>query len=188
MVRVVSPDETSDETVSSIEDLYHRPGFLIRRAHQIAVSLFLEETAELGITTTQYGVMVILRARSDLDQVGVAGLVGIDRSTAGLVIAKLEEAGYVVREADPRDRRRKILVLTEQGHAVLDALAEPARRAKQRTLSVFTPRQAEMFIDLLDRLVTALNSSARTPIEYPASARDQDAGTRRLHRAVVRGE
>ena len=37
----------------ALGELYRRPGFLIRRAQQIAVSLFLEESGALGITNTQ---------------------------------------------------------------------------------------------------------------------------------------
>src|SRR5262249_24959426 len=46
-----------------LDELYRRPGFMIRRAHQIAVALFLEETGELKITTTQYGILCILERR-----------------------------------------------------------------------------------------------------------------------------
>jgi hypothetical protein len=36
----------------SLEDIYRRPGFMIRRAHQIAVAIFLEECRSSGLTTT----------------------------------------------------------------------------------------------------------------------------------------
>ena len=72
----------------SLDELYRRPGFLLRRAHQISVALFMEESAGLGLTTTQYGTMVVLRARGSLDQVGIATLVGIDRSTTALVVSQ----------------------------------------------------------------------------------------------------
>ena len=38
---------------------------MIRRAHQIAVSLFLEETGEFGITNRQYGILLVLKAQPD---------------------------------------------------------------------------------------------------------------------------
>ena len=33
-----------------LEELYRRPGFMIRRVHQIAVALFMAETGKLGVT------------------------------------------------------------------------------------------------------------------------------------------
>ena len=55
-----------------LDKLYRRPGFMIRRAHQIAVSLFLEETGALGITNRQYGIMLVLKEEPGIDQITVA--------------------------------------------------------------------------------------------------------------------
>ena len=43
-----------------IDTLYRRPGFMIRRAHQISQSVFTEECARLDITATQFGVLSVL--------------------------------------------------------------------------------------------------------------------------------
>src|SRR5262245_51841879 len=103
---------------------------MIRRAHQIAVGLFLEETGELGITPTQYGVLYLLKHRPGIDQITVAKSFGLDRSTAGLVLTKLEQAGFVGRSIGEHDRRRRSLVLTRAGERVPDRLSGPARRAR----------------------------------------------------------
>jgi MarR family transcriptional regulator, lower aerobic nicotinate degradation pathway regulator len=150
----------------TVEDLYDRPGFLIRRAHQIAVSLFLAEAEQKvpGITTTQFGAMIILRAKGSLDQTSLSRLVGMDRSTAALVVTKLEASGYIERKEDPHDKRRKNLVLTPAGHAALQKLAGPAESSKDQILSVFNERDAEIFIQLLKKLVNASNDLARAPL------------------------
>ena len=148
----------------SLDDLYRRPGFLLRRAHQISVALFLEEAAGLGVTTTQYGTMVVLRARGSLDQVGIATLVGIDRSTTALVVSKLEEAGLIERRDDDIDKRRKIITLSTAGHAMLDQVAEPAQRARKRALDPFSTKDAAKFLTLLERFVAVFNEETRAPI------------------------
>lgn len=158
------PRVRETEDAGSLDGLYTRPGFLIRRAHQISVSLFMRETAALGITSTQYGALYVLKMRKRLDQIGLAQLVGIDRSTAALVVSKLEEAGYIKREADPDDRRRKLLVLTRRGRAMLDEMAEPARRAQEHALSVFSPAEQATFLTLLQTFVCAFNEETRAPI------------------------
>src|SRR5882757_6700902 len=111
-----------------IEQLYRRPGFLIRRAHQIAVSIFMEETGELGITNRQYGILVLLKRQPGIDQITVAKLLGLDRSTTGMVLTKLEQDGLVSRYVGDRDRRRLLLKLTRAGERMFERLAEPARR------------------------------------------------------------
>jgi MarR family transcriptional regulator, lower aerobic nicotinate degradation pathway regulator len=147
------------------DTLYRRPGFLIRRAHQIAVSIFLEESGNLGITTTQYGALVVLNTRSDLDQVGLATLVGIDRSTTALVVGKLESSGFLVREKDASDKRRNVLVITDAGRAALASLAEPARRARERELAVFSLADQATFLRLLETFVGTFNANTRAPIK-----------------------
>ena len=156
--------EKREPVEQSLDELYHRPGFLLRRAHQISAALFIEEAAGLSLTTTQYGALVALRARGALDQVGIATLVGIDRSTTALVVSKLEEAGYIERRDDDVDKRRKIIILARAGHDVLERVAAPAQRARERALEPFSAEDAAMFVSLLERFVGAFNEQTRAPI------------------------
>src|SRR5215208_6799170 len=146
-----------------LAQLYRRPGFMIRRAHQIAVSMFLEETGELGITNRQYGIMLVLRHQPGIDQITVAKLLGLDRSTTGMVLGKLADAGLVGRVVGARDRRKRSLKLTPAGERMLARLAEPARRAQERVLSAFSARERKMFLDLLEKLARAFNDTTRVP-------------------------
>ena len=146
-----------------LDALYRRPGFMIRRAHQIAVSLFLEETGELGITNRQYGILLVLKAQPGIDQITVAKLLGLDRSTTGMVLGKLEEGGLVGRVVGVDDRRKRSLKLTPAGERMLTRLAGPARRAQERVLSAFSPKEREMFLDLLDKFARAFNETTRVP-------------------------
>jgi hypothetical protein len=43
--------------------LWSRPGYLIRRLHQIHCALFLEECRESGLTPVQYGLLTALTFR-----------------------------------------------------------------------------------------------------------------------------
>lgn len=155
-----------DATVprESLEELYRRPGFLLRRAHQIGVSVFSEEAGKLGVTTTQFGALWVIRCRPMVDQIGLAQLLGLDRSTTALVVGKLEGAGLISRKGHPSDGRRKVLSLMPAGAAMLKRLQEPAARAQQRIRSVFTAAEAAQFERLLCKLVTGFNESVRTPI------------------------
>jgi DNA-binding MarR family transcriptional regulator len=148
-----------------LEELYGRAGFMIRRAHQIAVSLFLEQTGELGITTTQYGILFLLRQRTGIDQITVSKLLGLDRSTTGMVLQKLEDAGLIARRVGSQDRRRRTLQLTRAGERMLDKLAAPARAAQERVLSAFDARERAQFLRLLHKFTRAFNDSTRVPLE-----------------------
>jgi DNA-binding MarR family transcriptional regulator len=148
-----------------LDELYRRPGFLIRRANQIAVALFLEETGKLGITTSQYGILIVLKHHPGIDQISVAKLLGLDRSTTGLVLDKLEQAGLIGRSIGAHDKRRRNISLTRAGERMLERLAEPARRAQTRVLSAFTAQERAEFVRLLDKFVAKFNGSTRVPID-----------------------
>ena len=148
-----------------IDDLYGRPGFMLRRAHQIAVSLFLEETGDLRITTTQFGILHLLKHRPGLDQISVAKFLGLDRSTTGMVLKTLETAGLIGRTVGKKDRRRRTLALTPAGEKMLLRLRAPAQRVMERQLSAFAPRERKQFLAMLDKFVRAFNESTRVPLE-----------------------
>jgi DNA-binding MarR family transcriptional regulator len=158
-----------------LDELYGRPGFMIRRAHQITVSLFLEETGALGITTTQFGILHLLRHRPGIDQISVSKLLGLDRSTTGMVLQKLEDAGLIGRRVGSDDRRRRTLRLTRAGERMLDRLAAPARAAQERVLSAFDPAERAQFLRLLDKFTRQFNDSTRVPLEAHRS-HDSAAG------------
>jgi DNA-binding MarR family transcriptional regulator len=183
----------SDDTV---EQLYRRPGFLIRRAHQIAVSIFMEETGELGITNRQYGILVLLKRQDGgdrgIDQITVAKLLGLDRSTTGMVLTKLEQDGLVTRYVGDHDRRRLRLKLTRAGERMLARLAEPARRAEARVLSVFAAAERAEFLRLLEKFNRAFNDSTRVPLLGSLAPEAQQAPTSRTrsrpaHDRQIRG-
>ncbi len=157
-------DSDPPDGPATIADLYGRPGFMLRRAHQIAVSVFLAETAELGVTTTQYGVLYLLARRGGLDQASVARLLGLDRSTTALVVRKLEQRGLVGRSIDPADRRRHCLVLTQAGQDMLPRLSSLAAQSRARLLEPLAPAEQAALLALLGKLITAFNATARVPL------------------------
>ncbi len=161
---VDSADAFQEPDAQDLQILYGRPGFLLRRAHQIAVSLFMQESAPHAVTTTQWGIMFILRARPGLDQISLAKLIGLDRSTTGLVVGKLDKDGLIARNPGAIDRRRKELRLTRKGEALMRQLAEPARCAQEKVLAPFTPEEREQFLALLTKFVEVYNGVVRTPL------------------------
>jgi DNA-binding MarR family transcriptional regulator len=149
---------------------------MIRRAHQIAVSIFLEETGELGITNRQYGILLVLKARPGIDQITVAKLLGLDRSTTGMVLTALEQQGLAQRAVGANDRRKRSIKLTPAGERMLTRLAEPARRAQERVLSAFSPQERKAFLDLLEKFARTFNESTRVPQVQPI---ERKSGTRK---------
>ena len=134
-----------------LRGLENRPGFLIRRAHQISQAIFIEECEGLDITSTQFGVLWVLGHGDQLDQITIARLLGFDRSTTSMVVKLLEDRKLVVRSPDKDDRRRSVLRLTKAGEDLRRRAESPVDRVRQRLESVFTSAEAKTFSRLLDK-------------------------------------
>src|SRR6266702_5270000 len=72
---------------------FSRPGFLIRRMHQIHGFLFAEETGDFDITPVQYSLLTTLDALGELDQNTLAIQVGLERSSVAEVIPRMHARG-----------------------------------------------------------------------------------------------
>lgn len=134
-------------------DLQTTPGHLIRRAQQIAVAIFAEQLASVDITPVQFAIMNALLGSPGIDQVSLAKRVAFDPATSGSVIGRLEAKGWVVREADPADRRRKLLVVTAQGVQALSGIQADVATVQAMILSPLSPQEQGQFVQLLARLV-----------------------------------
>ena len=126
----------------SLQDMYRRPGFLLKRCHQISMAVFLDECREFSLTQSQYGCLRALEGYPGIDQIALGRLVGLDRSTAGMVIKTLSERGMIERVVNRRDKRRMRLKLSPAGKRLLVEIAPAAARAQERVLRVLPPEFA----------------------------------------------
>ena len=133
-------------------DFRHAPGHLIRRAHQKSVAVFMEETTGVDITPVQFAILNALLDAPGADQVTLAARVSFDAATSGSVIGRLEAKGWVRRESDPDDRRRKLLWITTAGAQVARSLKRAAARAQQRMLEGLDPAERAQLVALLEKL------------------------------------
>lgn len=156
--------------ISSLDELYSRPGFMVRRAQQIATSLFETALGDLNMSPTQFAALYILNKYPDADQITLGGLLGIDRSTTTVVLRSLEDSGQIVRKQSEADRRRKLLKLTEKGRTALRKADKITKTSKNEILRPFTPEEAEIFLGLLKKLVVSLNEDSRAPITWPSTS------------------
>ncbi|HUR89382.1 MAG TPA: MarR family winged helix-turn-helix transcriptional regulator [Ramlibacter sp.] len=134
-------------------DFRHAPGHLIRRAHQLAVAVFMEETAEFGVTPVQFAILNALIEDPGEDQITLAGRVAFDAATFGSVIGRLESKGWVKRKADANDRRRKLLWVTPEGESAAMAMKRAVGKAQAKILGPLSAEERDQLLVLLDKLV-----------------------------------
>jgi DNA-binding MarR family transcriptional regulator len=160
-----APDARDDGEAAFARDLAARPGFLVRRLHQIHLALFAEECGQFGVTPVQYSILTVVGVRPGLEQARLAHEVGVDRTTLANVLARLERRG-LVRRAVPEggDRRTKQVFPTAPGRGLVRRMDGAARQAHERTVEALAPEERALFLAQLRTLVDAGNEYGRAPL------------------------
>ena len=145
--------------------LWDRPGFFIRRLHQIHVAMFLQECEAFDITPVQYGVISVLYDDEPVDQRTLATKIGADRNTTADVIRRLSRRGLVSSTTNDKDRRAKLTQITEEGKRVVEQVYPLMWRAQERFVEPLTSEEADQLQHLLQKMLLANNSEGRTELQ-----------------------
>ncbi len=140
-------------------DFAQAPGHLIRRAQQIAVAEFTRAAVDHDVTPVQFAFMHAMLQTPGVDQITLAKQVAFDAATSGSVIGRLEAKGWVRREADPQDRRRKLLFVTSAGAQALERMNTAVEAAQKQMLAPLSAADQKMFLRLLAQLVAGHEAS-----------------------------
>lgn len=134
-------------------NFHDAPGHLIRRAQQLAVAIFMEETAGFDVTPVQFAILNALMDDPGEDQITLSGRVAFDPATFGSVIGRLEAKGWVQRQADPADKRRKLLWTTAEGEKVALQMKRAVSKAQQRIVGPLGVAERVQLSQLLGKLI-----------------------------------
>ena len=129
------------------------PGHLIRRAQQLAVAIFMEETSGFDVTPVQFAILNALMDDPGEDQITLSGRVAFDPATFGSVIGRLEAKGWVKRQPDEADKRRKLLWTTPEGEKVALQMKRAVSRAQQRIVGPLDTDERAQLRVLLGKLI-----------------------------------
>lgn len=132
-------------------ELYSSPEFLFRRAHQIASAAFSEACKHLDLTPSQYAVLFMLREVNDTSQNELGRRVSLDRSTMSVVLRTLSARRLVKELADPADKRKKKLQLTDTGRLIMAEAERLSARTSQSMLSPLGEEKARQLLALLEQ-------------------------------------
>src|SRR6059058_2796345 len=151
----------------SLSRLYARPGFLLRRAHQISAAVFEDACRGVGLTPAQFGVLTVLQAHPGLGQSSLARALGFDKVTVLRVLRGLQARGLVTRAPAEDNRRNVSVALTHDGELLLQQAQRPAERAYKRLMAPLTREQQDQLLELLQLLTGGLEDEARAAFVPP---------------------
>ncbi|HWW65247.1 MAG TPA: MarR family winged helix-turn-helix transcriptional regulator [Sphingomonadaceae bacterium] len=109
-----------------------------QRAARALARRFDEALRPLGLTSGQFSLLMALNRPKPPAMGPVAEVLAIDRTTLTAALKPLQRKGFVAIEADPADRRSRLLMLTGAGREAL-AAAVPVWRALHAAIEAALP-------------------------------------------------
>ncbi|GAA2992777.1 MarR family winged helix-turn-helix transcriptional regulator [Streptomyces fulvorobeus] len=137
--------------------LDHQVCFTLHAASRAFGGVYRSALRDLGLTYTQYLVMLVLWEHGPQQVKTIGERLRLDSGTLSPLLRRVETAGLVVRVRGPRDERAVTVHLTDAG-AELRERALPVPRAVLETGGLSAAEAAELR-DVLGRLASSLDAA-----------------------------
>jgi len=124
-------------------------------ARNVGVAL---DQAQLDVNLPQFGMLDFLLTNSEAVQTDLAQHLLKDKSVILRQLDQLEQNGWVERQMDPGDRRRKNLVVTKAGREIHRKAAKVRDKVFEQVLDGVAQKDLETMLKVLQRMVE--NASA----------------------------
>ena len=152
------------------ENLDRSFGFLVHDVARLLRKRFDQRARSLGLTRAQWSLLAHLARNEGINQSALAEILEVEPITVVRLADRLEAAGWIERRPHPRDRRLRLLYLTDKAVPVFGRMREIGAEVREEALSGLSGAAREQLVEAL--LVIKANLSARTaePEEERAEA------------------
>jgi DNA-binding MarR family transcriptional regulator len=153
---------TSMATTRTEPDL----SFLLDRTSHVLRTQMAAALSEIGLTARMHCVLVHA-LEEERTQAQLAEIGDMDKTTMVVTVDALEKAGLAERRPSARDRRARIIAVTEKGAQVAVESQAIADRVHEEALGSLPEAEREVLLRALNRLV---GGHLATPPESPNPA------------------
>jgi MarR family transcriptional regulator for hemolysin len=138
-------------------------GFLLHDIARLLRKRFDQRARSLGLSRSQWQVLVHLERHQGINQSGLAEILEIENITLGRLVDRLEEAGWVERRPDRKDRRAHLLYTTRKVAPVMERMHKLAEETRREALAGLTPEQHEALVDALVHIRGNISERGQEP-------------------------
>jgi DNA-binding MarR family transcriptional regulator len=164
-----------------------RLGYLIHDVSRLRRMMFDRALAPLGITRSQWWVLAFISRKDGLPQTQLANELDVGKVAVGNLIDRLESSGFVLRQADPVDRRIKRVYVTKQARGFLEKLRKETDKFNSKIVDGIDRKKLEAASDALLAMkqnLLALSDTAASESEAEDEGEAQRSRTRKRRRAA----
>ncbi len=128
-------------------------GFVVNStAKAFQKTLDLELRKNVGVTISQWRVVVTLIQHPGLTQKEIADKVGIEGATLVPVIDKMEKEGLLKRKPDSKDRRVNRIYLTSKSDSLWNSMMECALHIRKVSTKNISENELETTLETLRKM------------------------------------
>ncbi len=134
-------------------------GFLISRIKQTATRIFDRMLADSGIDEfngAQGRILYVLWQNDEISISSLSAQTSLANTTLTAMLDRMENSGLIVRKADPKDRRNRLIALTEKAKSLKDDYSRISQEMNELYYKSFTEEEIVLFESYLQRVLNNL--------------------------------
>lgn len=155
-----------------------RLGYLIHDVSRLRRMMFDRALSPLGITRSQWWVLAFISRKDGLPQTQLANELDVGKVAVGALIDRLESSGFVIRQADPVDRRIKRVYVTKQAKGFLEKLRKETDKFNAKIVDGIDREQLDSASDALLAMKHNLLAMSDGKLPKGETQNDEDAAPR----------
>ena len=144
-------------------DFENSMGFVVNNtAKSFQKALDFELRKNVGVTLSQWRVVVTLVMHPGITQKEIADKVGVESATLVPIIDKMESDDLLVRKPDAKDRRINRIYLTSKSDELWESMLECALRIRKSSIKDVSENDLKTTMDTLRKISQNLSVYADT--------------------------
>ena len=137
--------------------------FLSNTFPKIYSSLYLNYLKQYSglydVNKTQLRALVVMRNYGEISMTELCAKLNIEKGSLTSMIDELSKKGYVYREKNLKDRRKYMIVITEEGKQIAADFTEKLSNDLEEKFFKLNTEDREKYLDAIETLETLLNKS-----------------------------
>lgn len=134
-------------------------GFLISRIKQMGTRIFDRMLAASGIDSfngAQGRILYVLWQNDAISISSLSAQTSLANTTLTAMLDRMESMGLIVRKPDPKDRRNRLIALTDKARSLQDDYTRISQKMNEIYYDGFTETEIMQFESYLQRILNNL--------------------------------
>lgn len=134
-------------------------GFLISRIKQVGTRIFDRMLATSGIDSfngAQGRILYVLWQNDEISISTLSAQTSLANTTLTAMLDRMESLDLIVRKPDPKDRRNRLIALTEKAKSLQDDYDRISQQMNELYYTDFTEKEIVQFESYLQRVLNNL--------------------------------